>query len=51
MDLDKLKQQNQLQQINEETRAVLTEPYKPHLIVLREEQYNALVNHAMMIGD
>lgn len=50
MDVNMLKQKNQLQQINEETRDVLTEPYRPILITLREEQYNALVNHAMMIG-
>ena len=51
MDLNMLKQKNQLQQINEETRDILTEPYRPILITLKEEQYNALVNHAMMVGE
>ncbi len=51
MDLNMLKQKNQLQQINEGTRYVLTEPYRPILITLRDKQYNALVNHAMMVGE
>lgn len=50
MDLKPLKQANALKEITEETRAVLTEPYRPNLITLREEQWNALVRHTTTVG-
>ena len=45
-----MKDLNELMEINQETREILTEPYQPILVGVKQEQWNALVKHTTTVG-
>ena len=50
MDMNKLKQNNSIQQITQETVETLTEPIQPQYLLLTLEQYNAVARYFGAVG-
>ena len=51
MNIEQLKQINQIQTITEQTVDALTEPIQPIYLMLKPEQYNLLAQHISQIGN
>ena len=51
MDITKLKNNNPIEQITEETVAALTEPIQPQYLLLTLEQYNKIAEYFSTVGN
>ena len=51
MDITKLKNNNPIEQITEETVATLTEPIQPQYLLLTLEQYNKIAEYFSTVGN
>ena len=51
MDMNKLKNNNPIEQITEETVATLTEPIQPQYLLLTLEQYNKIAEYFSTVGN
>lgn len=51
MNMEQLKQINQIQAITEQTVEALTEPIQPMYLMLKPEQYNLLAQHISQTGN